>query len=175
MEVVSLAVELAEVGNYEKTIQTYLLLFLITFSCKNNTDVPLKTNQAVVQDYTSLFSNTEKSALAQKIIDYESSSTNEICIYTIDSLPKNTKSLYYATEIANKLGVGKKEKDNGLLILISKYDRQINMATGYSTEKIITDRICKSIIDSTIVPKFKDKEYYHGVNNALDSIIKFWK
>ncbi len=92
-----------------------------------------------------LFSNAEKDSLSQKIINYEASSTNEIFVYTIDSLPENTSALDHATNIAEGLGVGKKEKDNGLLILISKYDRQLAIATGKGTEKIITNYMSQVI------------------------------
>jgi len=158
-----------------KKIFLFLLFGLIVFSsCKTNTNTLSEISESVVQDNAMFFSNAEKDALTQKIIDYETTSTNEICIYTIDSLPKNTSAVLYATKIGENLGVGKKEKDNGLILLISKYDRQIAIATGTGTEKNITDYTCKIIIDSTIVPKFKKGEYFNGVNNALDSIIQKW-
>lgn len=152
----------------------FLIIFFVLCACKTNTNNTTTFNQAVVQDYALLFSDSEKNSLTQKIINYEAYSTNEICIYTIDSLPKNTKTIYHATTVANNLGVGKNEKDNGLLILISKYDKQLAIATGKGTEKIITDYMCKVIIDSTIVPEFKKEDYFSGINNAIDSIIKKW-
>lgn len=48
------------------------------------------------------------------------------------------------------------------------------IATGKSTEKTITDSMCENIINNTIIPKFKDKTYYEGIENAIDSIIKKW-
>lgn len=151
-----------------------LFSFLVLISCKetiNKTDI----NQSVVQDYSALFSSEEKQKLTKKIINYEKLTTNQICVYTIDSLPKNENALYYATNLANKLGVGTKEKNNGLLILISKFDRKMAIATGFGTEKIITDKIAHSIIEKTIVPKFKDDLYFKGVNTGLDSIILKWQ
>ncbi|MEN3324996.1 TPM domain-containing protein [Mariniflexile soesokkakense] len=158
----------------KKNIIHILLVSFVIVSCKTKNKEVIHINQSVVQDYASIFSEFERDSLSKKIIDFENYSTNEICIYTIDSIPNNETALYYATKMANQLGVGKKEKDNGLLILISKYDRQIEIATGYSTEKILTDNMCKTIIDSTIVPQFKNRYYYEGINNALDSIIKRW-
>jgi uncharacterized protein len=158
-----------------KKLSLFLCFWIIIFaSCKTNTNNSSTFNEAVVQDYAQIFSDSEKEALTQKIINYELVSTNEICIYTIDSLPKNTKALYHAIKIGEELGVGKKEKDNGLLILISKYDRQIAIATGNGTEKIITDYVNKIIIDSTIVPEFKKGQYFYGIDKALDSIIRKW-
>ncbi|MFG6687780.1 TPM domain-containing protein [Mariniflexile sp. HNIBRBA6329] len=159
-----------------KKIIIYILFVATVFvSCKTKTEEFSGISQSVVQDYAQIFSKTETDSLSKKIIDFEQFSTNEICVYTIDSIPNDETALYYATKIANNLGVGKKEKDNGLLILISKYDRQIGIATGYSTEKIFTDYMCKTIIESTIVPQFKNGNYYEGINNALDSIMTKWK
>ena len=90
------------------------------------------------------------------------------------AIPKDEKIQMYATRLGQQLGVGKKDKNNGLLILIAPNDRQVSIATGYGTEKILTDYICKVIIDSTMIPKFKNQDYYGGVNSALDSIIAKW-
>ena len=161
--------------NMKKSFLFLCFWIVVLSSCKTNTNNNSTLNQAVIQDYALIFSQDEKEALTIKIIDYEAVSTNEICVYTIDSLPKNTEAIYHATAIANNLGIGKKEKDNGLLILISKYDRQLAITTGKGTEKIITDYMCKVIIDSTIVPKFKKGEYYIGIDNALDRIVEKWE
>ncbi|WP_299549345.1 YgcG family protein [Seonamhaeicola sp.] len=158
-----------------KKFLLFISLFTLIYSCKTNSQNTLEFNQKVVQDNALLFSKEEVLSLTNKIIDYEATSTNEICIYTLDSLPKNFTALQYATKVANQFGVGKKEKDNGLLILVSKYDRQISIATGYGTEKILTDDYCKGIIDNIIVPEFKNGLYYQGIDKVLDSIIKDWK
>ena len=132
-------------------------------------------NNTVVQDYSDFFTKAEEHELSEKIIDYQKLTTNQICVYTIDSILDNETILFHATNLANDLGVGTKEKDNGLLILISRYDRKMAIATGYGTEKVITDPIAKIIIEKTIVPKFKDSLYFEGVTMGLDSIIEKWK
>lgn len=148
-------------------------IILLLISCKQNNPKTIVAID-VVQDYSQLFSAEEKQTLSEKIINYEKKTTNQICVYTIDSLPQNTNSLYYATNLAMELGVGTKDKNNGLLLLISKYDRKIAIATGTETEKTITDLIADEIITTTIVPKFKENLYFKGVSNSLDSIIKKW-
>ncbi|TXG34705.1 TPM domain-containing protein [Seonamhaeicola maritimus] len=153
----------------------FISFLTIILSCKTNSQNHLELSQSVVQDNASFFSKEEVSHLTNKIIDYEATSTNEICIFTLDSLPKNFTALQYATKIGAELEIGKKEKDNGLLILISKYDRQIGIATGNGTEKILTDDYCKQIIDIIIVSEFKNGLYYKGIDKALDSIINDWK
>jgi len=151
------------------------LVFVLNFSCKEKPEKRFALNQTVVQDYAMLLSVNERNLLSQKIISYEESTTNEICIFTLDSVSNNKSILYHATMIADSLGVGKRKKNNGLLILISKSDRQTSIATGTGTEKILTDYICKRIIDEAMIPSFKDGQFYKGLDSSLDSIIAKWK
>jgi len=157
-------------------MKKYLFLFvLIAFvSCKTKHS-KIRASQHVVQDYANFFSDIEEQKLSKKIINYEVQTTNQICIYTIDSIPNKETALYRASTIANRLGVGTKDKNNGLLLLISRYDKKIAIATGTGTEKIITDSMVHSIINKTIAPKFKDSLYYNGITVALDSVFSKWK
>ncbi|MFS4483855.1 TPM domain-containing protein [Hyunsoonleella sp. 2307UL5-6] len=158
-----------------KKINLIIISILVLLSCKTRTNTPVVKYQPVVLDYAGLFSKSQKDSLSQKIITYETISTNEICVYTIDSLPKNTAVHSHATTLANTLGVGKKEKDNGLLILISKYDRDIAIATGYGTEQLISDYDCKNVIDNTMVPHFKKGDFFQGTIEAIDALIILWQ
>ncbi|MGB6268314.1 MAG: TPM domain-containing protein [Olleya sp.] len=151
-----------------------LLVFVSLISCKNAKQNDTLINQDVVQDYADLFSIKEEDFISKIIIDYENTSTNQICVYVIDSIPTSDNPVVYATKIANNLGVGQKEKDNGLLLLIAKNDRQVAFATGYGTEKILTDSICKRLIDSTLIPSFKEGDYFEGVVKVLDSVKTKW-
>lgn len=160
-----------------KTFVTFFFLIFV-FSCKTekNTSalLPKNVNQDVVYDLSHIFSKSEALLLKQKIIDYERASTNEIAILTVDSITPYNNIQKFGTDVANLWGVGKKDSNNGLLIVICKPCRNVSICTGYGTEKILTDSICKVIIDSTLVPSFKKEAYYNGVKNALDSIISKW-
>ncbi|WP_052158361.1 TPM domain-containing protein [Lacinutrix jangbogonensis] len=152
-----------------------ILIFsvLVLISCKKETSSTLIYNK-VVQDYSDLFSEAEEQKLSEKIINYEKRSTNQICVYTIDSIPNNEAIQNHAKNLANNLGVGTKEKNNGLLILISRLDRKIAIATGTGTQRIITDSFAKTIIENTILPQFKNSHYFEGISIGLDSIIVKW-
>ncbi|WP_452225255.1 TPM domain-containing protein [Lacinutrix chionoecetis] len=152
----------------------FLLSFLLCLSCKQHVRDTFY-NHAVVQDNSDLFSNVEEKKLSEKIINYEKLTTNQICIITIDSVPNNRAILSHATNLANQLDIGLRAKDNGLLILISKFDRQVAIATGVGTEKSVTDIVASAIIEKTIVPNFKDQQYFEGVSVGLDSIFMKWQ
>jgi len=83
--------------------------------------------------------------------------------------------ILFAVDFGNKLGVGKKEKNNGLVIFISKNMRQTSLATGYGTEKILKDEICMRIIDSCMIPRFKEEKYYDGIKAGVQESISKWQ
>lgn len=167
-------------------LQTYgnrlfILCFasLLLLSCKETKssiglDIPENTNQNIVYDTAELFSKTERDSLTYKIIQFEQQTTNQTAILTIDSIPKHMDIMAFGKEVANSWGIGNKEKDNGLLITISRYDRKIAINTGLGTEKTISDYECKIIIDSVMIPQFRKKQYFKGVNKALDALFALW-
>lgn len=160
----------------------FLLIIITLLSCKTdknthpkvNTLLPENPHQAVVLDISNLFIPSEKEDLTIKIIDFEKRSENQIAILTIDSIKPYNDIKQYGNDVCNYWGVGKKDKDNGLVIVVCKPCRKVALSTGYSTEQILTDSICKSIIENTIIPHFKEDAFYKGIDKALDSIIKKW-
>ncbi len=165
-----------------KFILRIILFVLLLSNCKKeqpktsstSSHIPLNETQNVVVDLSHLFSEFQRDSLALKIIAYEKETTNQIGILTIDSLATEMNIQRYGTQVANTWGLGKREKDNGLLITISKYNREIAISTGLGTEKTISDYECNVIIDSIMVPRFKTGNYYEGVNKALDSLFTLW-
>ena len=69
-------------------------------------------------------------------------------------------------------GIGTKEKNNGVVILVSKAERQARIETGYGMEGVLPDILAKQIIDDKLVPSFKQDDYYGGFNNTVDAIIQ---
>jgi len=53
--------------------------------------------------------------------------------------------------------------------------RQIGIATGTGTELILTDKICKEVIDKIIIPKFKNGEFYGGIKKGIAELIAKWE
>jgi uncharacterized protein len=61
----------------------------------------------------------------------------------------------------------KKEKNNGILILISTGHRRIRISNGYGIEKILSDTETKEIIDTIILPEFRNGEYFNGTKKGI--------
>jgi uncharacterized protein len=79
----------------------------------------------------------------------------------------------YAIAIARAWGIGQKEQNNGILILIVKNDRKIRIELGYGIEGIITDMDAKYLIDKYLQPNFRLEKYAHGLDLVTDEMIRY--
>ncbi|MBK9760313.1 MAG: TPM domain-containing protein [Flavobacteriales bacterium] len=69
----------------------------------------------------------------------------------------------FAATCGDSLGVGKKHKNNGVIIVFSKKLREVFIATGLGTEQVMADARCQGFIDSLMIPLFKEDMYFDGV------------
>ena len=105
---------------------------------------------------------------------FEEETTNEIAIVTINKIDPYQELRDYAVALGNEWGVGKAEKDNGVVIVISRELRNMFMATGIGTEVILTDSICQIIVDDFFIPSFKEGDYYQGIVDGLNEVMRQW-
>ena len=127
-----------------------------------------------VNDFDNIFTPDQILDLENRLHAYEQQTSNQIAVATVNSIEPYDEIQWYATDLANYWGIGKKERDNGLLILLNKNKREIWIATGIGTEKILTDKIVKDIIDSSIIPEFKKGSYYDGIVKGVEEIKVKW-
>ena len=135
-----------------------------------NQDINIKAH-GFVNDYAGLLSQDGIDSLEKKLSSYEKQTTNEIAIAIIETLDGQDIA-QYAPQLLMKWGIGKKESSNGVLIVLSKNERKVFIATGYGVEATLTDAICKRIIENYFVPNFKSGNIYAGLDQGTDAIIK---
>ena len=156
------------------TILTLLLCsFFITYgqNSKDNYWKNLPKPTGWVNDFENIFTVEQEKTLDSLIAEYEKRTTREITVITIPiSATEKDRFDELTLLIANKWGGGKKEKDNGILIGISKGHRTIRIQNGLGIEKLITDNQTKQIIDKIIIPNFKADDFYKGVFDGIQEI-----
>jgi uncharacterized protein len=120
---------------------------------------------------TNILSEAEQAQIEQRLDQFEQETSNEISIVIIDDLGGD-EPWHFATELGEAWGVGKADKDNGLVFLIKPTQenggRQVYLAPGRGLEAAITDLTCQDIIQHEILPAFKQNQYADGINKALD-------
>src|SRR4030095_7151607 len=129
-----------------------------------------------VSDYEKNFSNEQLNILDSIIILHEKETSNEIAIVTLEIDTATIKSLEefqeFGLELFNEWGVGKDEKNNGIVIVFSKKLRMIRIEVGEGLTTKLTDEEAKAIIDNLIIPEFKKTNYFDGILRGLLAIIK---
>ena len=123
----------------------------------------------VVYDKIKLLSTIEKENLRRNLISYADSTSTQIVVTIIKSTEGENIN-YLGANWLTKWGIGQAKEDNGILIILAKDDRKIAINTGYGVEHLLTDAMCKRIIERDIIPYFKQNDYYGGLNKGVDSI-----
>ena len=127
--------------------------------------------EGFVNDFAGLLNQEEKIAIETKLDSFEKESSNEIAIVTIASLEGDSIE-NFAVKLFEEWGIGKKDKDNGVLVLIAKEDRQMRIEVGYGLEGSLTDAQSYWIIKNVMTPAFVSDDFYSGIDGAVDSIIQ---
>jgi uncharacterized protein len=128
--------------------------------------------QTAVYDYANILSPNEKSQLEQKLVRYSDSTSTQIVIITIQSL-KGEDIGVLATNWGQKWGIGgSKDKDNGVILLVSIQDKKLSIRPGYGVEDRLIAGVCGEIIRNVIRPEFKTGNYFSGLDKGTDAMFK---
>jgi uncharacterized protein len=92
--------------------------------------------------------------------------TDELCDY---------EPVEYATNIGHNWGVGQKEFDNGVVLLVSPKHRKTFIAVGYGLEGAIPDAISKRIVNQELLPNFRNDDYFGGISAATIVLMQLAK
>jgi len=125
-----------------------------------------------VNDFADLYSNDFEAKLTSKLSEFEKNTKGEIAVLTIKNL-EGEPIEDYAVKIFEKWKIGKEKDDNGILLLISKDDREVRIEVGYGFEQYINDARAGDIIRNDIVPEFRNLDYEKGTEKATDSLIAY--
>lgn len=129
--------------------------------------------EVYVHDYSGWLTADQKLHLEKKLRAYFDSTSTAVVIMIRSDIGDYDKSSY-AFELANKWGIGKKSKDNGVLMLIKTEppERGVFIATGYGVEGALPDITCGRIIRNTMAPYFREQRYFEGIDAGVDDIVK---
>lgn len=166
------------------SVKNRILFFFIVLSCgfislaKAN-GIPDKPNPPQLvnnfsKEFPDFLSANEQANLEQKLERFSDSTSNQIVIVIIDELDGLEPS-QFATELGRKWGVGQQGKDNGIVILVKptggQGQRQVRIEVGRGLEGIIPDATAIQIVDQEVFPRFKQKDFYGGLNAATDVLM----
>lgn len=147
------------------------LLFSFCAGAQSDSDIPARPSPPrLVNDFTGTLTPQQVQALEQKLIAYDDSTSSQVVIVMIESLGRYDIA-DYGLRLGRKWGIGQKDIDNGVLIIVAKNDHKMRIEVGYGLEGAIPDITAKSIMDNSMAPQFREGNYYRGLELATDDII----
>jgi len=123
-----------------------------------------------VTDLTHTLSQSQQAQLEDKLAAFESKKGSQIALLIVPSTqPEDIAQ--YGIRVVEKWKLGRKKADDGLLVLVAKDDRKIRIEVGYGLEGAIPDLTAKRIVSEVIAPKFKQGDFYGGLDAGVDKLI----
>lgn len=122
-------------------------------------------------DLTNTLRQSELNDLNFRLKSYEDSTSNQIVVLMIPTLEDYPIEML-SEKIASDNKIGTAKNDNGILLLIAKDDRELRIEVGYGLEGAVPDAIASSIIRNVIRPQFRDDDYYAGISDGINAIMK---
>lgn len=122
-----------------------------------------------VNDFANIISSSVENQLETDLTEFDQSTSNEIAVVTLESLEDDVIE-NVAVELFAQWGIGKKNKDNGVLLLIAPNERELCIEVGYGLESVLTDSRAGTIIRTIITPEFKQDDYDTGIVNGVNAI-----
>lgn len=156
-----------------RTISVFALILLVAWQPITAQDLPAAPDR-LVSDQVGLLSPQQLNYLEQKLVRYDDTTSTQIAVFITNDL-QGYDIVDFSQRIGQKWGVGRKGKDNGVMIVLkpktAAQKGEVNIDVGYGLEPIIPDITAKHIVDNEMIPRFKSEDYMGGLDAATDVIM----
>jgi uncharacterized protein len=123
-----------------------------------------------VNDRAGVLSPDARQQLEQKLAHYEQSSGHQFVVLTLKTLSGDVLE-DFSIRVAQAWKLGKKGKDDGLLLLVVTDDRKARVEVGYGLEGNITDAFSSRVIRNLLAPAFRKGDYAGGIDQGLSALM----
>lgn len=126
---------------------------------------------ARVTDQTATLSVDQREQIEAKLLAFEQEKGAQLAVLIVPTVKPETIE-QYSLRVAEAWKVGRKGVDDGALLIVAKQDRKLRIEVGYGLEGALNDATAKRIISETIGPRFKEGDFYGGIDAGLEVMLK---
>ncbi len=134
-------------------------------------EVPIPTLTGWVIDQTATLTAEQKNSLERSLQAFVTRKGSQLSVVIVASTQPETIE-QYSLRLVERWKLGRKNIDDGVLLIIAKNDRSLRIEVGYGLEGALNDAICKRIISETITPYFKQGDFYGGIAAGVLQILR---
>ncbi|MFQ3620528.1 MAG: TPM domain-containing protein [Spirochaetales bacterium] len=146
-----------------------LLLFLLLFLIGGGVAIGQITYRPTgfVNDFAGVV-DQESAVQMEKIAQAIQQKTGaQVAIVTVPSIEPYPTIDEFSIELAQSWGIGRKGKDDGVLILLAMKERRVKIEVGYGLEGAIPDAVAGRILDEYVIPAFRQQQWGKGLLGGL--------
>lgn len=132
---------------------------------------PVPPHSFYAEDYTSVLDGSTKEDINRIGKALEKQTGAQVVLAVVPSVPDGDIETY-ANGFFRARGFGNREKNNGILLLVSLSDRKARIEVGYGLEGALNDAKAGRILDETLIPRFQEGNYNGGVKAAYLALVK---
>lgn len=155
----------------------FLLVALLGYSQIPERPVPAKLYNNFSKNHPDFLSSSEAAQLEEKLEVFSNETSNQICVVIVDDL-NDYEPADFATKLLNDWGVGKKESNNGVVVLLQlnpeKGGRDF-IQTGYGLEGAIPDLATKKIREEELEPLLKAGRNFEALDKTTSRLMELAK
>ena len=131
--------------------------------------------QGLVNDYDSLLTAAQYATLNTRLHDYEAVTDRQIAIVTVADIAPYPAVLDYATALGNAWGVGNAQRNDGVVMVVCRPLSQVAIATGLGAQEALPDSVCTRVLRETLLPRFREGDYFGGMQQGVEELIARWE
>jgi uncharacterized protein len=143
-------------------------LALAAASHANSAEVPYLTGRVV--DNAEILKPDTQRRIAADLQAHEKKTTNQVVVLTVPTLGGESVE-EYAVRVFEQWKLGRKDKLNGVLLVVVPQDRRMRIEVGYGLEGTLTDLAAGRIIRNVMSPRFKAGDYDRGIAEGVTAVI----
>ena len=134
--------------------------------------LPFPQPLGLLSDFEELFDSVQKAQIVHQLTAFRQKQGYEIALVSISGYGNYSDLKSYATDLFNSWGIGEQGKNTGVLLILSKQQREVRIATGLGVELQLTNDDCNRIFQENMLPLLKAGNYYDAVSVAITEIVR---
>lgn len=154
-----------------RATRAFLLAVTLCWSLVAAAQVPVPPLKGHITDQTGTLTEEQKASLEQTLTAFEARKGSQLAVLVLASTAPEAIEPY-ALRVAEQWKLGRKQIDDGAILVVAKDDRTLRIEVGYGLEGALNDLTSKRIISETIVPRFKSQDFYGGIAAGVEQIIR---
>jgi len=146
-----------------------LLMFLLPAGALAQPKFPPLTGRVV--DNAQLLSPATEQRLTDELAQLEATTGRQVVVATLPDL-QGYEIEEYGYQLGRAWGVGSKERNDGALLIVAPSERKVRIEVGYGLEGVLTDALSSVIIQTAILPQFRQGNFEQGIVDGTDQLVR---